>query len=104
MPGGSRKQRPFLIVSADAFNRNERYRKVMVVHLTTMPRVGGPYDWEVELPRGVAGLPSASTAKCAEVYTLLKEQLTGLIGKLPREYRRRVDEALGVALDLPLQN
>lgn len=100
LPGGSRKLRPFLVVSADAFNRNERYRKVMVVHLTTAPRPGGPYDWEVELPRGTAGLPSRSTAKCAEVYTLLKDQLTELIGTLPREYLYRVDEALALSLAL----
>ena len=28
------KRRPMLIVSDDAFNENERYLKVMVVHLT----------------------------------------------------------------------
>ena len=101
MPGGSHKKRPFVIVSADAFNLNERYRKVMVVHLTTATRQGGPYDWEVALPRGAAGLPSASVAKCSEVYTLLKEHLADLCGTLPREYVEKVDAALRVALALP---
>ncbi len=102
LPGGSHTERPFLVVSADAFNRNEHYRKVMVVHLTATARPGGPYDWEVALARGTAGLPFASTAKCAEVYTLLKEQLTTLVGTLPREELRRVDAALALALALPL--
>lgn len=101
LPGGSTKERPFLVVSADAFNINERYRKVMVIHLTSSPRAGGPYAWEVALPRGVAGLPAASTAKCAEVYTFFKESLTELIGTLPVEDMRRIDAALGVALSLP---
>ena len=51
LPGGSRKRRPFLIVSHDAFNRNERYPKVMVVHLTSVRRAGDDYPWEVELAR-----------------------------------------------------
>ena len=83
-----------------------RRRKPLPGLLTTSqrssatPRPGGPYDWEVDLPRGVAGLPSTSTAKCAEVYTLLKDQLIALIGTVPREYLRRVDAALTLALSL----
>jgi len=101
IPGsGQRKKRPFVIVSADAFNQNDHYRKVLVVHLTSAKRAGGPYDWEVALPRGTAGLPSASTAKCAEVYTLLKEDLVKLAGTLPAAAQERIDRALAVALSL----
>ena len=102
LPGGSRKRRPFVIVSNDAFNLNQRYPKVMVVHLTTVRRGGGPYDWEVELPRGTAGLPHPSVAKCGEVYTFFKEHLGELAGTLPAADLRRIDHALGVALDLRL--
>jgi mRNA-degrading endonuclease toxin of MazEF toxin-antitoxin module len=98
---GDRKRRPFLVVSNDAFNANERYTKVMVVHLTTVRRLGGPYDWEVDLPRGTAGLARASTVKCAEVYTLLKVQIGSLIGTLPREQLSRVDRAISMSLALP---
>ncbi len=100
LPGGSRKRRPYLIVSLDAFNRNERYRKVMVVHLTTAPRAGEPFRWEVEVPRDVAGLPATSIVKCNEIYTLLKVHLSVLAGTLPRPYVERVDRALVVALGL----
>lgn len=103
LSGPDRKKRPFLIVSDDAFNTNERYPKVMVVHLTSVQRLGGPYDWEVSIPRGIARLPKASIVKCAEIYTLMKSQLGEVIGTLPREYLDRVDRALGVALSLPLQ-
>ena len=56
LPGGSRKRRPFLIVSNEAFNRNDRYPKVLVVHLTSVRRAEGAYPWEVDLPRGSGGL------------------------------------------------
>jgi len=56
MKGSGGKKRPMLVVSDDAFNRNERYTKVMAVHVTSVKRAGGPYDWEVPLPRGTAGL------------------------------------------------
>jgi len=100
LPGGERKRRPFLVVSNDAFNANEHYTKVMVVHLTSVRRLGGPYDWEVDVPRGAANLPRASVIKCGEVYTFLKTQMGGLIGTLPREHLARVDSALSLALGL----
>jgi mRNA-degrading endonuclease toxin of MazEF toxin-antitoxin module len=89
-----------VVVSVDAFNRNERYPKVMVVHLTTVSRAGNTYRWEVEIPRGVAGLQTSSIVKCNEVYTVLKSQLTVLGGSLPRAYVERVDGALAVSLGL----
>ena len=101
VPGADHKKRPFLVVSDDAFNANDRYTKIMVVHLTTAERLGGPYDWEVEIPRGVARLPKKSIVKCAEIYTLFKAQLGDLIGTLPRSYLDRVDSALAVTLGLP---
>jgi mRNA-degrading endonuclease toxin of MazEF toxin-antitoxin module len=94
-------RRPFLVVPNDAFNVNDRYTKVMVVHLTSVQRLGGPFDWEVAVPRGAARLSKASVIKCAEVYTLLKSQLGDLIGTLPRDVLAQVDRALATALGLP---
>ena len=100
LPGGSRKRRPFLVVSDDAFNRNEHYPKIMVVHLTTTTRAGGPFRWEIDVPRGIAGLPVASVVKCNEVYTLLKMHLTAQAGTLPRAYIEHVNRALAITLGL----
>lgn len=100
LPGGSRKLRPFLIVSHEAFNRNERYPKVLVVHLTTVRRAEGAYPWEVDLPRGSGGLKVGSVATCGEIYTLLKAHLTELSGTLRSEPMERVDRALALALGL----
>jgi len=97
-PGGERKRRPFLVVSGDAFNANERWTKVLVVHLTSVRRPGGPYDWEVTLPRGAANLPQPSVAKCGEIYTLFKTQLGELIGTLAREHMEQIERALHVTL------
>jgi len=88
-------------VSHDVFNSNERWLKVLVVHLTTV-RAEASTSWQVAIPRGVAGLPGPSTAKCAEIYTLCKDDLAEAIGTLPRAYMSRVDAALGIALALPL--
>jgi mRNA interferase MazF len=102
LAGGSAKRRPFLIVSDDTFNANEHYPRLLAVHLTTAQRAGGPYPWDVPVARGVAGLQLASTVKCAEVYTLAKTDLTGLIGALPRAHLDRVDAALALVLGLRL--
>lgn len=100
VPGAERKRRPFLIVSADAFNVNPGWTKVIVVHLTSVRRPGGPYDWEVTLPRGTANLPTTSVVTCGEVYTLWKTQLGDLIGTLPRQRMAEIERALEVVLAL----
>jgi mRNA-degrading endonuclease toxin of MazEF toxin-antitoxin module len=101
LSGGARKKRAFVVVSDDAFNLNERYTKVMVVNLTSIRRPGGPFDWEVEVPKGVARLQKSSVIKCAEVYTLLKAHIGDLVGTLPHAYLEKVDVALTIALGLP---
>lgn len=102
MRGSRGKRRPMLIVSDDSFNANELYPKVMVVHVTSVKRLGGPYDWEVPLPRGTAGLDRPSLAKCGEIYTVWKEQLEGPAATVPHTVMRRVDRALAIALSLPV--
>lgn len=101
MRGATAKRRPMLVVSDDAFNENARYPKVMVVHLTSVERLGRDFDWEVALPQGTAGLQRASVVKCAEIYTLWKEQLQGPAATLPPAAMQRVDRALAIALGLP---
>lgn len=101
MKGSGGKKRPMLVVSDDAFNRNQGYAKVMLVPVTSVQRTSGPYDWEVSIPRGVAGLERSSVAKCGEIHTLWKEHLDGLVGTLSPSIMRRVDRALAIALSLP---
>ncbi len=100
MRGSDHKKRPMLVVSDDAFNQNPRYPKVLVVHLTSVKRTTGGFEWEVPVPRGAAGLPRSSTVKCAEIYTLWKEQLSGPAGTLPASLMRQVDRALATVLNL----
>ena len=102
VPGLQQKRRPFVIVSRDTFNRNDKYLKALVVHLTTVHRPEGPYDWEVEIPRGAARMPEASIAKCNEVYTVFKRDLEGPIGTLPVSLVGRIDRALALVLALPV--
>lgn len=100
LPGGSAKRRPFLVVSDDAFNRNDRYPKVLVVHLSSVLRGGDSFPWEVNLPRAAAGFPKASVVKCGEVYTLFKIELARLSGTLNHKTMAQVDAALAIALGL----
>jgi mRNA interferase MazF len=104
MKGSRDKRRPMLVVSDDAFNRNDRYPKVMVVHVTSVKRMAGPYDWEVSLPRGTAGLERSSIAKCGEIYTLWKDQLKGTSGTVPPDIMKGIDRALAIALSLPVED
>ncbi len=96
--GRTRKKRPFVVVSHDAFNANPRYEKIMVVGLTT--RAGEAFPWDLALSRGVAGLPRGSRASCAEIYTFRKEWFTTLLGTLPADLVVGLDAALSRALGL----
>jgi mRNA-degrading endonuclease toxin of MazEF toxin-antitoxin module len=101
MAGGSRKRRPVLIVSGDSFNRNDRYPRVVAVHVTSVHRPAGLPSWEVEIPKGAANLGRASIAKCAELYTIQKDGLESRIGAVTRDVMARIDRALAIALSLP---
>ena len=100
LTGSRRKRRPLLVVSDDAFNQHAAYPKVMVVHVTSVRRPGGPYDWEVDVPKGAGGLRKPSVVKCGEVYTLWRDQLDKLLGTLPKESMDKVDRALRISLGL----
>lgn len=100
--GPEQKRRPFLVVSRDSFNADGRYEKALVVHLTTVRHPAGPFDWEVEIPRGTASLPASSIAKCNEIYTVWKTELDSQLGKLPASLMEQVDRALALVLALPM--
>lgn len=88
-------------MSRDSFNRDPHYLKALVVHLTTVRHVQGPYPWEIEIARGTAGLSERSTAKCNEVYTVFKRDFDSRIGSLPAHVLASVDGALALVLGLP---
>lgn len=90
MSGAGAKRRPMLVVSDDAFNENERYSKVMVVHLTSVRRLGGKFRWEVTLPKGAAGLERASIVKCSEVCTVFPGGGAGWRQRVRRDDSDRV--------------
>lgn len=64
------KQRPALVVSADA--RNEHGNSVLVIPITRNLR---PAPTHVLLQAGEGGLPQASVARCENVTTLPKSLL-----------------------------
>ena len=102
MRGAGDVRHPMLIVSDNVFNTNPRYPKVMVVHISSVKRLQGPYAWEVPLPKRTGGLTRSSIIKCAEIYTLWKEQLRESVGTAPQSIMAQVDRALALALSLPV--
>ena len=77
LAGSGRKRRPFVIVSHDAFNGNERYTKVLVVHVTSVQRLGGPFDWEVVATRTV----SLSNASLPLEELIAMEPIASAVGR-----------------------
>src|SRR5690349_1438343 len=104
LPGrdGKRKKQALLVVSEDAFNQNDDYDKVLVVAMASERHLGGPYPWEVEIPRSLVKSVKAGVVKCQEIFTLRKEHVGEGIAMLPPDSLEEVDRALALSLGITL--
>lgn len=93
-------RRPVIVMSHDAFNQTPGWRSIIVVPVTTSlsQRKRGPTV--VELARGITGLTKTSFAVCHQVTTLDRAKLARLVGSLPPEPLRAVEQGLKAAMDL----
>jgi mRNA interferase MazF len=92
------KDRPALVISADALNRHSL--DVCVVPMTT---VGRPkFSLRVQVKPGEGGLSRDSWAKCDQVTTLEKDLLLyPPLGRLTDETLRAIEQAVKLALQQP---
>jgi mRNA interferase MazF len=95
-------RRPALIISADAFNDSRLMTVTVVAITTTLRHAEAPGN--VRLPKRTAGLPAESVVNVTQVHTVDREDLMSRVGRLPAALLRRVEEGLGLALDLPLES
>jgi mRNA interferase MazF len=92
------KDRPALVISADALNRYAL--DVCVVPMTTVERT--KFSLRVQLKPGEAGLSRISWAKCDQVTTLEKNLLLyPPLGRLMDTTLRTIEQAIKLALQLP---
>jgi mRNA interferase MazF len=92
------KDRPALVISADALNRYAL--DVCVVPMTTVAR--GEFSLRVEVKPGETGLSRASWAKCDQVTTLEKNLLYyPPLGRLTDETLKTIEQGIKLALGLP---
>lgn len=91
------KRRPVIIVSVT--RRNELAHDVMVVPCSTRLR---PMVWHVHLKRGEGGLPSDSIAKCEQIMTLPKDELSSepLGAPLASARMVEIERAMMIALGI----
>jgi len=91
------KERPALVISADALNRYAL--DVCVVPMTTVARPR--FSLRVQVKPGEAGLSRDSWAKCDQVTTLPKGLLLyPPLGRLTDETLKTIEQAIKLALQL----
>ena len=94
-PGG---RRPVLIVQSNAFNRSRISTAVVVAITSNLALENAPGN--VALPRRGTGLPRRSAVNVSQILTLDKRFLTGRAGRVPDTLLARVEQGLGLVLDL----
>ena len=91
------KDRPALVISADALNRYAL--DVCVVPMTTVERP--KFSLRVQVKPGEAGLSRDSWAKCDQVTTLAKNLLLyPPLGRLTDETIQTIEQSIKLALQL----
>ena len=94
-------QRPAVIVSNDGANAAAARRGtgiVTVVPLSTSSAAAQPF--QVLLPAGQGGLPRDAKALAEHVRAVSADRVGPSIGAVPREYMRKIDDALRLHLSL----
>lgn len=91
-------RRPAVVISSDRFNRS-RIATLIVAAVTSNLRLADA-PGNVALPREVTGLPKPSVVNVAQLLTVDRHLLDGLIGTLPGTQLRAIDEGLRLVLGL----
>lgn len=90
--------RPAVVVQTDHLNELETYSLTIVVAVSTKGRQS-PSHVRIE-PTPENGFSETSFAKCEQVFTVPKDRLGRLRGRLSQEDLSRVKDALAIVLGL----
>lgn len=96
-----RGRRPMVVLSNDGFNSVPSWLSVIVVPISTSHGQALRGPTVVGLPRGTAGLLKDSVALCHQVTTLDRRKLTSLLGRMPTDRLREIEQGVMDAMDLP---
>ena len=99
---GTKRRRPYIVVSADPWNLVEAYPRVTLCPLTGAENVPRRYDTDVVLKKKETGLHKDSVVRCVEVYTVFRDHLIEPIGRVSARRMAEVDRALSLYLGLPV--
>lgn len=95
------KRRPAVIVSNDGANQVAAERGAGVVTVVPVTsRTDRVYPFQVLLPAGRTGLARDSKAQAEQVRSVAAEHVGEVIGRLPDDLARAVDDALRMHLAL----
>lgn len=90
--------RPVIVVSRDAINRNSAV--IVVVPVTKATNVTRDYPNNVVIAKGFGGFTVDSVALTGQVRAISKTRLLHFLGQLPGDVMQEVDRALRITLDL----
>jgi len=95
------KRRPAVIVSNDHANASAaRLGRGVVTVVPITSNAARVFAFQVLLPAALSGLRVDSKARCEQVRAVAVDRIGPLLGRLPAEVMRQVDDALRLHLQL----
>jgi len=94
-----KKTRPSVIISNDV--NNEHANTVTVIPVTSVTEK--IYPFEIRIPAGESGLKQDSKAKANQIRTIDKQRLIRSIGFLSPQSISKLEKAIAVHLDMPVE-
>lgn len=91
------KTRPALIIQNDVSNQ---YSPITIVAAISSQFSTPPFPREIVIEPEESGLPKRSAVVVNQISSVDRERLGKLVGKLPAQTMRRVDDALRISLGL----
>lgn len=96
-----RDEHPAVMLSREEWCRDEKHRFVNVLYGTTRRPASGAAPLDITL-NGADGLERATLINSEHVFSIPREKITTVVGRVTPERRRQIGRALVQAFRLPL--
>jgi len=98
-----KEEHPAVILSREEWCHDPRQSVINILYCTTKRPAGGTTPLDVTL-NGADGLDRATLVNCGHVFSVPRQRITGIVGRVSLARRPQIGRTLVFAFRLPLHN